>query len=111
MKEEIIDIQQVLIFIKYNGEHALLFERWAEKKDRDKITDHQFEMIEDFVSGTIMLKSRKFSDELKVKEKSKVKKIKPFFSEDALTEITKYIEQELSPKKKTSWLDTLLGRL
>lgn len=110
MKEEIIELQHVLIFIKYNGEHVLLFERWAEKKDRDKITDRQFELIEDFVSGTIMLKAWKLSDELRVKEERKVKKIKPFFSEDALTEIAKYIEQELSPKKKTSGLDTLLGR-
>ena len=110
MKEEIIKLQHALIFIRYNGEHALLFERWAEKKDKDKITDRQFEMIEDFVSGTILLKAGKLSGELRVKEESKIKEIKPFFSKDALIEIAKYIEQELSPKKKTSWLDTLLGR-
>ena len=61
---EKIGLDKLKIYQKYEGEYALLFEPWANKKDQEKISDIEFSTLQLVTDNLAMIRSNSYSAEL-----------------------------------------------
>lgn len=104
---EKIGLDKLIIYHKYDGEYALLFERWADKKDQNKISAEEFGIMDSIVDNLTMLRTNKYSKELVKNMKLELEIAK----EKVTEEVFNFLETGQKPEVKTkSWLGRIFNK-
>ena len=67
LKNVLITKEILALYDKYEGEFGLMDERWADKRDSDKITSKQAHLFSQYIYNLRVIKNKHYSDQLKDK--------------------------------------------
>ena len=84
MEQVIVDKRVLDIYLKYDEDFSLLDEPWADKKDRDIISDEQFKIFGDYLEAIQMIEINNLSQELKKKALLKIHKLEKHIDVDVI---------------------------
>lgn len=92
-----IGLDKLVIYIKYEGDEALMSERWADKNDQNKISFEEFGILASIEDNLVMLRTNKCSKEFAQKLEEGLEQTKRRVTE----EVFAYLEKNDKPRYRT----------
>lgn len=81
------------LYEKYHRDFGLLYERWADENDREKLTDEQMFIFGQFINSLGWLKVENISKELRISFEARIKELEKLINPEVAQIVKERVRQ------------------